>query len=71
MPPPPQIDQLEHEGKGKAKLMAQVRAYRQEAKSWKAKAVSSGFPFCRTCVTLRIARNPLRLLTGRMWFQTA
>ena len=35
-----QIDQLEHEGKGKAKLMAQVRAYRQEAKSWKAKAVS-------------------------------
>lgn len=36
------IDQLEHEGKGKAKLMAQVRAYRQEAKSWKAKATSLG-----------------------------
>ncbi|GAA5881390.1 hypothetical protein JCM3774_002544 [Rhodotorula dairenensis] len=34
------IDQLELEGKGKAKLMAQVRAYRQESKSWKSKATS-------------------------------
>ncbi|GAA5975409.1 hypothetical protein JCM10908_005154 [Rhodotorula pacifica] len=34
------IDQLEHEGKGKAKLMAQVRAYRLEVKGWKTKASS-------------------------------
>ncbi|POY76888.1 hypothetical protein BMF94_0140 [Rhodotorula taiwanensis] len=34
------VDQLEHEAKGKAKLMAQVRAYRQEVKGWKAKATS-------------------------------
>ncbi|GAA6020061.1 hypothetical protein JCM8202_004975 [Rhodotorula sphaerocarpa] len=30
------IDQLELEAKGKGKLMTQVRAYRQEAKRWKA-----------------------------------
>lgn len=33
----PQVDQLELEGKGKAKLMTHVRAYKQEVKALKAK----------------------------------
>lgn len=38
---PTQVDQLEHEARGKAKLMAQVRAYRQEVKGWKTRVVRS------------------------------
>ncbi|GJN87644.1 hypothetical protein Rhopal_000599-T1 [Rhodotorula paludigena] len=34
------VDQLELEGKGKAKLMAQVRAYKQEVKGWKSQITS-------------------------------
>ncbi|BGP30969.1 t-SNARE VTI1 [Rhodotorula toruloides] len=34
------VDQLEHEARGKAKLMAQVRAYRQEVKGWKTRVSS-------------------------------
>ncbi|BGP54604.1 t-SNARE VTI1 [Rhodotorula sphaerocarpa] len=38
------IDQLELEAKGKGKLMTQVRAYRQEAKRWKATVVRTLVP---------------------------
>lgn len=45
-----QLDQLELEGKGKAKLMVQVRAYRQEVKAWKAKVVRLCFSSSLPCI---------------------